>query len=808
MGNLVQDARYGVRMLLRNPGFTAVALIALALGIGANTAIFSVVNATMLRPLPYKEPDRLVVPATVNPGGSDRGSVSYADVIDWGREEKIFASVAAFRPTNADLTGSGDPVRVQAAVVSEDYFRVMGVEPILGRTFLPEEQQPNAPLAVVLSYGLWQGRFGADPSVLDRSIIVNGRAASVVGVMPKDSQWPETVEMWSPLGFGATPPDWAMRRDNQVWRAVARLQPGVTVEQATAVIKAIASRVEQENPATRAGVSGRAVPIHEWIVGPELRRALLVLLGAVGFVLLIACVNVANLLLARAATREREIAIRTALGAARIRLIRQLLTESLLLSLAGGAVGLLLALWGVAGLKAMAPGGVPRLSEAGIDAGVLTFVVAVSLLTSLVFGLIPALHASKPDMNESLKEGARGSTGGGRGGRIRNSLVVSEVALSLVLLVGAGLMIRSFFRLQQVDPGFNVSNLLTLDLTAPRSRYAKPADVADFYQKVMARIESLPGVQAVGATSALPLGGGGFYLGRAFLPEGAPPPPDGVEHSGQWNIVTPGYFKALGVPLLKGRDFTERDAADSTPVIIINETMARSMFGDEDPIGKRIKSWRDENVLREVVGVTQDVRYFGRDDRLQSVAYVPHRQDTRTSMAIAVNSAGDVNGLAAAVRREIAAVDKDIAVANVKSMERILDDSVAARRLNMLLLSIFAAVALILAAVGIYGVLSYSIAQRTHEIGIRMALGARAEDVLRLVVGHGLKLVLIGVATGVCGALALTQVMKSLLFEVSATDPVTFVAIPLILTVVALLSSYFPARRAMKVDPMVALRYE
>ncbi|HVG19477.1 MAG TPA: ABC transporter permease, partial [Blastocatellia bacterium] len=757
MGNLVQDGRYGVRMLLRNPGFTAVALIALALGIGANTAIFSVVNAALLRPLPYKDPDSLIVPATVSASGSDRGSVSYADVIDWGKEEQVFASVAAFRQTNADLTGDGDPVRVQAAIVSEDYFRVMGVEPLLGRTFLPEEQQPNGPFAVVLSYGLWQGRFGADPSALDRPLVVNGRPASVVGVMPKDSQWPETVEIWTPLGFGATPPDWVMRRDNQIWQAAARLQPGVTVEQATAVIKSIASRVEQENPATRAGVSGRAVPIHEWIVGPDLRRALLVLLGAVGFVLLISCVNVANLLLARAATREREIAIRTALGAARIRLIRQLLTESLMLSIAGGALGLLLALWGVDVLQAMAPNSIPRLSEAGIDGGVLTFVAATSLLTSLVFGLIPALHASKPDLNESLKEGGRGSTGGARGSRVRNLLVVSEIALSLVLLVGAGLMIRSFFRLQQVDPGFNVNNLLTLDLTAPRLRYPKPPAVADFYQKVIARISALPGVQSVGATSALPLGGGGFYLGRAFLVEGAPPPPDGVEYSGQWNIVTPGYFQALGIPLLKGRDFTDRDTADSTPVIIINETMARAMFGDQDPLGKRIKSWRDENVLREVVGVVQNVRYFGRDDRLQSLAYVPHRQDSRAAMAIAVNSAGDVKGLAAAVRQEIAAVDKDIAVANIKTMERILDESVATRRLNMLLLSIFAAVALILAAVGIYGVLSYSIAQRTHEIGIRMALGARSADVLRLVVGHGLKLVLTGVAIGLGGALALTQ---------------------------------------------------
>jgi putative ABC transport system permease protein len=808
METLLQDIRYGIRMLIKKPGFTVVALIALTLGIGANTAIFSVVNAALLRSLPYKEPDRLIVPATVKPGAYDQGSVSYADVVDYQKEQEIFASAAAFRPTSIDLAGSGDPVRVQAAIVSEDYFRVMGVEPLLGRTFLPEEQQPNGPRVVVLSYGFWQTRFGADPAVLDQTIALSGRPASIVGVMPKDSQWPDNIEIWSPIGYGSTPPESAMRRDNQVWQAVARLQPGVTVEQATAVIKTIASRVEQENPATRAGITGRAVSLHEWIVGPDLRRTLLIMLGAVGFVLLIACVNVANLLLARAATREREIAIRTALGAARIRLIRQLLTESMLLSMAGGALGLLLALWGVDILKAMAPNSIPRLSEARIDGGVLAFVVGVSLLTSLVFGLIPALHASKPDFNESRKEGGRGSTGGARGRRTRSLLVISEVALSLVLLVGAGLMIRSFLKLQQVDPGFKADNLLTMDLTAPRSRYLKRPDVADFYQKVLTRIESLPGVQSVGANSALPVGGGGFYLGRAFLVEGAPAPPDGTEYEGQWNVISPGYFKTLGIRLMKGRDFTDRETADSTPVIIINETMARAMFGDDEPIGKRIKSWRDENVLREIVGVVQDVRYFGRDDSLQSIVYVPHRQDSWSTMAITLHSAGDPKGLADAVRQEIAAVDKDIAVGNVKTMERVLDESVAGRRLNMLLFTIFAAVALILASVGIYGVLSYSIAQRTHEIGIRMALGAKTSDVLKLVVGDGLKLVMIGVGIGLAGALALTQVMKSLLFEVSATDPVTFAVIPFVLSGVALLSSYVPARRAMKVDPMIALRYE
>jgi putative ABC transport system permease protein len=808
METLLQDLRYGARLLTKKPGFTVVALIALALGIGANTAIFSVVNAVLLRSLPYKNPDRMIVPVTVNPGKYDRGSVSYADVVDWGKEDQVFEAVAAFEPWSADLTGSGDPVRVSTASVSEDFFRVTGSEPLLGRTFLPEEQQPNGPLVVVLSYGLWQKRFGAEPSAINQTIMVNGRPATVVGVMPKESQWPDDIEIWTPLGFGSTPPDWAMRRDNQVFNAVARLKPGVSVEQATAAIKLNASRVEQENPATRAGITGQAISLHEYIVGPELRRALLIMLGAVGFVLLIACVNIANLLLARAATREREIAIRTALGAGRVRLIRQLLTESFLLSIAGGALGLLLALWGIAGLRTAASNSVPRLAEAGIDGGVLAFVVAVSLITALVFGLLPAMHASKPDLTQSLKEGGRGSTGGARGRRTRSLLVVAEVALSLVLLVGAGLMIRSFFRLQQIDPGFNVDDLLTLDLTAPRSRYPKPADKAAFYEKVVARMQTLPGTQSAAASSALPLGGGGFYLGRAFLNEGTPPPPDGQEFNGQWNVASPGFFNTLGIRFLRGRDFSDRDTGDSTPVIIINQTMARDMFGDADPLGHRIKSWRDENVLREVVGVVEDVRYFGRDDKLQSIAYVPHRQNSWASMTVTIRSTGDPTSLAAAIREGVASVDKDIAVANIQTMQRILNDSVAGRRLNMMLLSIFATVALILASVGIYGVLSYSIAQRTHEIGVRMALGAKSTDVLRLVIGHGLRLVLAGVGIGMAGAFVLTQVMKSLLFEVSATDPLTFAVIPLILTAVALLSSYVPARRAMKVDPMIALRYE
>lgn len=809
METLFQDIRYAARTLAKKPGFTLLVVTALSLGIGATTAIFSVVNAILLRSLPYREPERMVLPVSTNAAREiTRGGVSYADYLDWKNETEVFEHVAVFQEQNADLTDGGEPQRVSVGAVSEDYFAVMNAPPVLGRTFGLEDYQSSPARALVLSHGLWQRRFGGDPAIIERTIMLNGRPYPVIGVMPKDSQFPGTHDLWAPLAVGANPGPDLLRRDNQVYSSVARLKEGVSVEQAIAVVETIARRVELEHPESLQGWSASVIPVHDFVVGPTLRRALLVLFGAVGFVLLIACVNVANLSLARAARREREIAIRIALGAGRLRLIRQLLTESVLLALVSGAIGFLLALWGVDLLTALAPDSIPRLDEVSADTRVLLFVLVVSLVVALAFGLVPAAQASKTDLNEALKEGGRGSAGGMRGSRIRGALVISEVALSLMLLVGAGLMVKSFLKLQHVDPGLNVQNVLTMEVYSPSARYAERSNVADFYRQIVDRIENVPGVESASATSTLPLGGGGFYLGRQFLAEGRAEPPEGRDNPAQWNVVTPAYFDTLGIRVLKGRAFDERDTAGSNPVVIINESLAREIFPGEEPLGKRIRSWRDENVLREIVGVTHDVRYFGRDDELRGLVYVPHAQDSWRPMVLAVRTTGDPAGFTAAVRNGISAFDKDLAVSRVQTMTRVLDDSVAGPRFNMMLLAVFAGVAMVLAAVGIYGILSYAVAQRTHEIGVRMALGAQAVDVLKLVVGQGLKLTLVGMVIGLGAALAVTRVMETLLYEVSATDPLTFIAIALLLVGVALVASFIPARRATRVDPIVALRYE
>lgn len=809
METLFQDIRYGVRLLIKNKGFTAVAVFALALGISANTAIFSVVNAILLKSLPYSEPERLVVPVSVNPGrGSDRGSITYADYLDWRNETEVFENVAVYSSQSADLTGGGEPERVQVAGVSEEYFAVMGVTPLIGRTFGADDFKLNTTRALVISYKLWQRKFGGDPGILEQTVYLNGRPYPVIGVMPRDSQWPDTFDIWSAMAVGPDPGPDLMRRDNMIFSGVARLKRGVSIKQADAAMAGIASRLEQEFPESRKGWTNRAIDLREYIVGDQLQLALMVLLAAVGFVLLIACVNVANLLLARAATREREIAIRLALGSGRVRLVRQLLTESVLLALIGGGIGLLLAVWGVELLTALAPQDVPRIKEIQIDFRVLGFTIATSVITAVLFGLIPALHASKVNLNESLKEGGRSSGEGARGGRIRSALVVSEVVLSLVLLAGAGLMMRSFMRLQQVDPGFNTNNLLAMSLNCPSKRYPDSAKVIAFYKSVVDRVSTSPGVESAAVSSALPLGGGGFYLGRVFLIEGHPEPPAGPDNPAQWNVMGPGYFETTGIRLLKGRSFDDRDTADSNKVIIINETLANRMFPNEEPLGKRIRSWRDENLLREIVGIVSDVRYFGRDDQLRGLVYVPHTQNTWRSMSLTVRTTGDPTALIGSVRDQIWSVDRDLAVDNPRTMNAILAQSVAPQRFSMMLLAGFAAIAMVLATVGVYSVLSYTVAQRSHELGLRMALGAQAGDVMKLVLMHGMKLTIIGVSIGLASAIALTRLMKSLLYEVGATDPVTFAIVTVLLIAVGLVACFIPARRATKVDPMVALRYE
>jgi predicted permease len=811
METLWQDLRYGARMLMKKPGFTLIAVITLALGIGANTTIFSFVNAVLLRPLPYRNADQLVVPISFNAArGSDDSGITYADYLDW-KNEGIFSHVAALNLLSAaDLTGGdSEPERVRVAAVSEDYFAVMGTEALLGRTFSSDDYNPPGPArGLIITYGLWQRRFGGDANIVGQKIYLNGRPYPVVGVMPKDSLWPEGRDILAPLAVGPNPGPDLLRRDNMIFSGVARLRPDVPPAQANAALASIAARLEQEHPESRQGWSNRTVDLRDYVVGKQLRTSLLILLGVVGCVMLIACVNVANLLLVRAAGREREMSIRLALGAGRLRLIRQLLTESLLLTFIGGCFGLLLAVWGVALLKAVAPGDTPRLAGVQIDAGVLLFALSASLTTAVVCGLIPALQSSRADLQQALKESSRTATGGTRSRLVRNVLVVSEVALSLVLLIGAGLMIRSFVRVQQIDPGLRVERLVTMQINSPGLRYPDEARVISFYQRLIDSVRAAPGVESAAMSSALPLGGGGFYLGRVFLAEGQPEPPASTDSPAQWNVISPGYFTTAGMTLITGRDFDERDLADSNQVIIINRTMAELMFAGEDPLGKRIRSWRDENKLREIVGVVQDVRYFGRDDDLHGLVYVPHTQNAWRSMALTVRTHNDPASATSAIRSQIAAVDKELAVANLETMTTILNRSVAPRRASMLLLVAFGLIAALLAVIGIYGVLSYTVAQRAQEIGVRIALGAQSGDVLRLVLGHGLKLTLTGVGIGLVTAYALTRLMASLLYGVSATDAMTFVAVSAMLTGVALAACFVPARRATKVDPMVALRYE
>ena len=598
-----------------------------------------------------------------------------------------------------------------------------------------------------------------------------------------------------------------MRRDNGIFQSIALLRPDVSLSQARAMQQLMGLRVQQESPESKEGWSYDVVPLRDWIVEPGVRRAVLVLLGAVLCVLMIACVNVAGLMLARGAAREREFAIRAALGAGRGRLIAQLLSESALLALVSGMAGLLLASWGVDALLSLAPRDMSPLPTTGIDGRLLLMVVALSMLAAIGSGLVPALHASRTALNESLKEG-RSSTSTFGGRRVRTILVVTEIALSLVLLVGAGLMVRSILGLSRVDPGFRTQGILTFSLGLPGARYPDDSRVAAFYESALEEIRTIPGVKRAATCSALPVGGGGYYLGRAFLVEGRPEPPAGHDTPAQWNVVSPEFFATMDIPLLKGRYFTGRDDAKAVPVMIINESMARSLFGDEDPLGKRIRSWRDENVLREIVGVVRDVRYFGVSDELRSLVYVPHRQDTWSSMFLAVRADGDPPALINSIRQRIGTFDRELAIGDVSSMNEAVGNSIAGPRFSSILLVVFAGLALVLALVGIYGLVSYSVQQRTHEIGVRMALGAQQRDVLRMVAVEGLRFTAAGVGIGLAGSLALTRVLSTLLFGVSATDPATFLTTALALTLAALAACYVPARRATKVDPMTALRCE
>jgi putative ABC transport system permease protein len=804
MNTLWQDLRFGFRMLRKSPVFTTVAVIALALGIGANTAIFSVVNAVLLSPLPFGNPDRLVmIWENDTQEGNPRNQVAPANYIDFRERNRTFEQLAFLTQTaGVNLTGGDQPERIESSAVSANFFSLLKVQPVLGPGFRPEDEKPDAEPVVVLSYGLWQRRFGGDTNIIGKTLTIEGQSASVVGVAPRGFQFPEKAEMWGPMPLAGED---AKVRARHSLLVIGRLKPDATLAEAKADLSTIASQLATEYPETNTGRGATLLTIKDQLVG-DVQPALIILLGAVGFVLLIACANVANLSLARGAARQKELAVRLTLGATRGRLVRQLLTESVLLSLMGGVLGLLLAVWGIDFLLALGPTKVPRIEGVRLNWMVLGFTMSLSVLTGIIFGLVPALQASKPDLNESLKETERGASGGVGRVRARGLLVISEVALALVLLIGAGLLIKSFVRLQRVELGFNPENVLTMQLSLPFANYKEPNQVTAFYTQLTERVRHLPGVQAVGIVSRLPLAGDRSTSSLAI--EGRPVE-TGKSPEAHFRIITPDYFRAMGMVLRDGREFTADDRADAPPVVIINETVARTFWPGEQALGKRVKLGPNPNSpWVTVVGVVNDARNFGLDAEAKSEVYVSYLQNPPNRVRLVVRTGPDPTSVLAAIKREIQMMDKDLPVAQVRTMEQLLGEAVAQRRLNMVLLAVFSSVALLLAAVGLYGVMAYSVTQRTHEIGVRMALGAQSADVMRLIVGQGMVLTLIGVGTGIVGAFLLTRVMSGLLYGVSATDPVIFGSIALLLTAVAFLACYLPARRASKVDPMVALRYE
>ncbi len=816
METLWQDLRYGARMLAKSPGFTAVAVLTLALGIGANTAIFSVVNGVLLRPLPYEEPGQLVrVWNQFLSEGVPQLWLSEPELIYYRKNTRALEGIAVYTTGGANLTGQGEALRVTAANVSANFFPLLRVDAFLGRTFTPEEDTPGNDRVIVLGHGFWQRRFGGDPTIIGETVSLSDNPYTVIGVMPSGFAFPDgNVDLWTPIAIGLANPGNA---GHHYLQPIARLKAGVTFGQGMADIQRTALQYARENylKATdeqlqQFGWGAYLVPLHESVVG-DVRPALLILLGAVGFVLLIACANVANLLLARAAVREKEVAIRAALGAGRGRIIRQLLTESILLGLVGGAAGLLLAFWSLRVLVALGPENLPRLEEIGIDAGVLGFTLGVSLLTGIVFGLVPALPASRPDLHESLKEGGR-SAAGARHHRLRSLLVVSEVALALVLLIGAGLLIQSFSQLLAVAPGYQTENILTLRIALPRARYAEGHQIQSFYQQLNEKVKVLPGVESVGGISLLPLSGGsnsGTIWAENTPAHAATNPGSNFPHrETDFRSVTPGYLETMGMTLVQGRSFTESDDSKAPLAAIVDESFARYFWPNESPIGKRVAFATREPQWRTIVGVVRHAKHYGLNIDGREQIYFPHAQRPRRTMYLSIRTAGEPQNMLNSVREQVRSLDPNLPLFNVATMEERLAESVAQPRFNVLLLGIFAAVALVLAAVGIYGVMSYSVSQRTHEIGIPMALGAQPADVLKLVVRQGMVLTLIGVAAGLAASFALTRFLSSLLYGVSATDPVTFAGVALLLAAVALAASYLPAQRATKGDPLVALRYE
>jgi putative ABC transport system permease protein len=801
MDTLIKDLRYGIRSFLKRPGFLVIAISTLALGIGATTAMFTVVNSVLLRPLQFPEPERITLFVGVNPRmGITESSMSIPDIVDWQKQTQSFEQIAAFYSGGALLSTGDEVERVRAAAVSPEFFPLFKTNPVAGRVLQADDMQKGREPAVVISHALWQRRFGGTQDVVNRKVILNGKPSTIVGIMPAGFTYPSDCELWRPFPLEPT----KEARDNRFLSVVTRLKPGVTLSQAQTEIDTVNQRLAQSYAETNSGWGVRLSELRESLVG-ELRTSLLMLLGAVAFVLLIACANVANLLLARAAYRQKEIALRTALGASRLRVVRQLLTESVLLSIVSGAVGLALSLWFIRLLVAITPPNTPRLSEIGIDLRVFAFTFGVTIVAGILFGLFPALQTSRPNLNETLKDsGQRGAETGGRN-QVGSLLIVSEIALSFILLAGAGLLIKSFLHLREINPGFNPDNVLTMRLSLPPGKYADGEPSVQIFKQLIDGVKATPGVQSAGAVLSLPLGADTLNVWRAVIREGRPMTPE-EQTDAQYLLITPDYFQTLQIPLKAGRIFTDQDTEQSTRVVIVNEKLARELWPNENPIGHHFTIWRDEKFPREVVGVVGDTK-SSLDKEAGNQMYVPYAQDpTWGNLALVVRTAGEPTAVAGSVREAIRAVDRGVPTYNLKTMNDVVSSSAAPRRIPMLLLSTFAGVAMLLAMLGIYGVTSYYVTQRTHEIGIRMALGAQIGDVLKLVLRRAMLLAVVGIVVGVAGAISVTRYMTSLLFGVKPIDTLTFVGVAVVLAVVVFVACLVPARRAAKIDPLEALR--
>ena len=803
METLIKDIRYGVRSFLKRPGFLVIAVSTLALGIGATTAMFTVVNSVLLRPLQFPEAKQIVLLEGVNPGlGVRTSNVSVPDIVDWQTQGQSFEQVAAFITTTFFVETAGEMERVRAAGVTPEFFPLFRTNPIHGRLFQPDDFQPGKEPALI-SYAYWQRRYGGSPDVVNSKVMIEGDPAptTIVGIMPPGFTYPDDTEMW-----------WARQlrpatevRDNRYMNAVARLKPNVSIAQAQAEMDTISERLAQNYPVTNGQWATRLTEMQERLVG-ELRTSLLILLGAVAFVLLIACANVANLLLARAAYRQQEIAVRTALGASRMRVVRQLLTESVLLSIVSGLIGLGLSIWLVKLLIAISPANSPRVNEIGIDLRVFGFTFGVTVLAGLLFGLFPALQTSRPNLNEMLKDSGRRGADSGSRNRVGSLLIVSEIALSFVLLAGAGLLIKSFINLRQINPGFNADNLLVMRLVLLWPKYKEAEPRIQAYKQVIDNVKAIPGVQSAGAVLSLPLKGDNFELGRSVIREGRPMTPDEAVNA-RHLAVTGDYFQTMQIPLKAGRLFTDQDSSESPKVVIISERMARELWPNENPIGRSFTIYRNEKFLREVIGVVGDTKVDSVDKDTENQMYVPYLQDSGwDSLTLVTRTTGEPTAFAGAVREAVRAVDKSIATYNLRTMNDVVSISAAPRRIPMLLMSAFAGVAMLLAMLGIYGVTSYYVTQRTHEIGVRMALGAQIGDVLRLVLRRAMLLAVIGIGIGIAGAFAVTRYMTTLLFGVKPVDVITFVGVAIVLAAVVFVACLVPARRAAKIDPLEALK--